>query len=112
MRNYPKLKRFGHLDGKFKVALSIKISGLYSTTHIVRLRSRDEVADLLWTIRRAEKYVSDLNSSRVFAGFAPYTLRWLVSHSYEIYIIDDEDRAKCFRRSSACLSRILKTVEY
>ena len=110
MKHYPELKVFGKSEGKFKIILSLKIDGVYHTTHLVRLCSRDEVADFLKTYRRAYSEVKKMRSSKALTIFKQYSLRWVAARTHEIYIVDDDDNAKNFSRRSAVVQWVLDSL--
>ncbi len=105
-----KLKRFGTPRGKLKVLLGIKVGRLYDFPICYRTDSRSDVARLLINFRHARREVKRLHSSLAFNLFEPYTLRWVVVHACEIYIINEDDCAKIFRFNSAISDAITDTV--
>ena len=110
------MKIFGNPAGKYRVFLSIKVPNLKHSWDVViycKYSNRDNVARLLRNIRRARSEVKKIQSSRTLGSdiFPPYSLRWLVCHSYEIYIVDENDNSRTFRRSAVYLDSVIFKVQ-
>lgn len=99
------MKFYGNPAGKFRIYLSVKLPNKHGYNEWLvfaccRMMTRKDVARGLLSVRRAEKFVKNMKSSRAFTCFARGSLRWMATRVHEIYIVDENDNAKFFRRPS------------